>query len=131
MNRTSRPSVLLLDDDQAVRESGRRVLEAYGYHCMSVDTVEDATARLRAECVEAFILDVRLPGGRSGLDLLREIRDDVRLNAVPVIVMTGSLLSAEEHALITRLRAHLFQKPEGMRTIVTFLDQLTGRDQNH
>ena len=131
MNRTSRPSVLLLDDDQAVRESGRRALEAYGYQCMSVDTVEDATARLRAERVEAFILDVRLPGGRSGLDLLREIRDDVRLNAVPVIIMTGSLLSAEEHALITRLRAYLFQKPEGMRTIVTFLDQLTSRDQSH
>jgi DNA-binding response OmpR family regulator len=131
MNCHLQPIVLLLDDDPAVRESGRRALEAYGYRCISVDTVEHATAHLWAGSVEALILDVRLPGARSGLDLLREIRRDATMSAVPVIIMTGCLLSPQEEVVITRFRAHLFQKPEGMRTIVTFLDQLTGRDQSH
>ncbi len=126
-----RATVLLLDDEPGIRQSGRRLLEAYGYSCIEAATIEHAVDTLRTTPVAALILDVRLPGKRSGLDLLAEIRLEPTLAEVPVIIMTGGVLSDAEETSISRQRAHLFYKPEGFDTIVKFLDQLTGRDQSH
>lgn len=128
---TGQPTVLMVDDEPCVRESGRRFLRAYGYTCLEADSVERALETLRTTSVDALILDVRLPGQQSGLDLLAALRLQPELAHVPVLVMTGGVLSDAEEAWITRQRGHLFYKPEGFDTIISFLDQLTGRDRSH
>ena len=125
------PTVLVLDDEPSVRESGGRFLRAYGYACIEAETIAHAVEMLRATPVDALILDVRLPGQQSGLDLLAALRRQPELSNVPVLIMTGGVLSDAEEASIIRQRAHLFYKPEGFDTIVTFLDQLTARDRSH
>ena len=83
---------------------------------------------VRTGQVFAVILDVRLPGGHTGLDVLGPLRRRPELADIPVLVMTGGIVSDEEERLITRHRAHLFYKPEGFDTLLSFLDQLAGRD---
>lgn len=114
-----------------VREVGRRVLRASGYECVEADSIEGALEMLRTTSVDAAILDVRLQGQRSGIDLLATFRQEAELSRIPVLIMTGGSLSEAEEASITRQRAYLFRKPEGFRTIISFLDQLTGRDRSH
>jgi DNA-binding response OmpR family regulator len=123
--------VLILDDEPMVREAGRRVLRASGYECVEADSIEGALEMLRTMTVDAAILDVRLQGQRSGIDLLATFRQEAELSRIPVLIMTGGSLSEAEEASITRQRAYLFRKPEGFRTIISFLDQLTGRDRSH
>ena len=127
----SGPTVLLVDDEPMVRETGRRYLTRAGYTCIEADSIQRAVALISNTTVNAAILDVRLPGQVSGLDLLAAFREQSGLVDIPVLIMTGSVLTAEEEALITRQRAFLFYKPEGFGTIVKFLDQLTGRDHDH
>jgi CheY-like chemotaxis protein len=122
------PTVLVLDDEPAVREIGRRFLRAGGYACVEADSVERALEMVRTTPVHAAILDVRLPGKVSGLDLFTTLRQQTQLAHIPVLIMTGSVLTEEEEAAITRQRGYLFYKPEGFDTLVKFLDQLTGRD---
>jgi ActR/RegA family two-component response regulator len=86
---------------------------------------------LRTTTVDAAILDVRLAGQGSGLDLLATFRQRSQLSQIPVLIMTGGVLSHAEEAAIAKARGYLFYKPEGMNTIVNFLDQLTGRDRSH
>jgi len=124
----SLPTVLMLDDEETVREVGKRFLQAFGYGCVEADTIERAIEILRTTTVEAAILDVRLPGPETGLDLLAAFRAQAELKNIPVLIMTGSVLSDAEEASITRQRGFLFYKPEGFAVIVRFLDQLTGRD---
>jgi CheY-like chemotaxis protein len=124
------PTVLLLDDEPTVRETGRRFLQLCGYQCVEAASIERANEMLTQTPVDAAILDVRLPGPVSGLDLLAEFRQKPALAEIPVLIVTGSILTHAEEASITRQRAFLFYKPEGFDTIVKFLDQLTGREQN-
>jgi DNA-binding response OmpR family regulator len=125
------PMVLVMDDEPTVREMGRRFLRNAGYGSIEADSIDAAIEMLRTTPVIAAILDVRLPGPHTGLDLLTAFRAVDDLKEIPVLIMTGVILSTEEEADIARQRGYLFYKPEGFSTIVSFLDQLTGRDRSH
>jgi CheY-like chemotaxis protein len=125
------PTVLVVDDEATVREVGKRFLQSFGYGCVEAESIERAVEILRTTSVDAAILDVRLPGRLTGLDLLTLFRQQAELSEIPVLIMTGGVLSDAEEASIARQRGFLFYKPEGFDTIVNFLDRLTGRDRSH
>jgi EAL domain-containing protein (putative c-di-GMP-specific phosphodiesterase class I)/CheY-like chemotaxis protein len=92
---TTQTRVLLVDDDTAVRNALRRVLERRGYRVFPCGSGGEALERLAAGTYDAMVSDVRMPG-MSGLNLLRAVREhDLDL---PVILMTGNpdLASATE-----------------------------------
>ena len=125
------PTVLVLDDDPAIRDAMERLLRIYGYSPLTAASFDEATRVIGEVPIDALILDVRLGDGRTGLELLDTIRAHRDFAAAPVLILTGAALSEAEQALITRMRAYLFQKPEGLHTLLRFLDTLTGRDQQH
>jgi DNA-binding response OmpR family regulator len=108
-----------------------RLLRAYGYSPLTASNLDEASRVVGEARVDALILDVSLGSESTGLDFLRTIREQPELDAAPILILTGAALTDAEEALITRLRAYLFQKPEGFHTLLKFLDTLTGRDQEH
>ncbi len=81
-------SILVVDDDAAVRDSLRRALQLEGYAVeLAVDGVE-ALERLadRAELPDALLLDVSMPR-LDGLDVCRRLRRDG--NTLPVLMLTA------------------------------------------
>jgi CheY-like chemotaxis protein len=125
------PLVLVLDDEENVRRSMRTYLERHAYEALEASTVEGALQIMRTRTVSAVIFDVRLQGSSSGLEALTALRRLPEMATVPVVIITGGILSEDEELQIARQRAHLVYKPEGFDTIVNFLDQLTGRDYSH
>lgn len=93
-------------------------------------SVERAIELLHSTPVVAAMLDMRLPGSRTGLDVLTSLRAIPQFHQIPVLIVTGSVLTDEEEIAITKLRGFVFFKPEGFSTIVNFLDRITGRDQS-
>ena len=61
--------LLLVDDEQSVRQALGRYLTSRGHEVISVASGADALARLEAEQFEAVLCDVRMPG-MTGLELL-------------------------------------------------------------
>ena len=129
MSEPDRPKVVILDDERTARDLLRRFLARYGYEAVETATSGEAVQALRRQPVEAVILDVRLPEALTGLDVLRLLRREAPLADVPVIILTGAILSEEEELEVTRNRGFLFRKPESLDVLMRFLDQLTGRDQ--
>jgi DNA-binding response OmpR family regulator len=125
------PTVLVLDDDPAVRKTLVRLLLAYGYGGVPAETLDEAYAVLGTTAVQALILDVGLEPGQSGLDLLDAIRTRKGFEEAPILIFTGQSLADEQKAVIRRHGAFLFHKPEGFDALIQFLDTLTGRDQSH
>jgi EAL domain-containing protein (putative c-di-GMP-specific phosphodiesterase class I) len=79
--------VLLVDDDDAVRNAFRRVLESRGYQVFACCSGAEALECLASGGYDAMVSDVRMPG-MSGLKLLRAVREhDLDL---PVILVTGN-----------------------------------------
>jgi DNA-binding NtrC family response regulator len=79
-------SILVIDDEAEIREGLELLLSSEGYSVTSAETGEAGLARLEQEPFDLLLLDVSLPG-RSGLDLLRDIRH--RDPHLPVVLITA------------------------------------------
>jgi FixJ family two-component response regulator len=80
------PVVFVVDDDPAMRDSLRWLIESTG---LQVETFADAQtflARIRPELPGCLVLDIRMPG-MSGLDLQAELAR--RGIGLPTIMVTG------------------------------------------
>jgi len=89
-----RASVLVVDDEVAIRESVRRLLEASGFAAETAATGEEAMASLARRAVDLVLLDINMPGA-SGLEVASRIRSDPRLSDVAILCATG--LDDPEH----------------------------------
>jgi len=116
-------TVLVVDDEESIRTWLARSLDEFGCEVLKAPDTATAHAILQGFTVNALILDVRLARG-SGLDVLEYVRAQERFAGLPVIVLTGSDLTAKEQDLIRRHRAHLFYKPQGIESIAETLDRL-------
>ncbi len=125
------PTVLVVDDETAVRSFLRVYLEEADYHVVEAVDVDSALSVLDQTPVDAVVLDVRMPDPmgweRTGLEVLAFIRLHAAFATLPVLILTGCPLDPEEHDLVRRHHAHLFLKPDGYRKLLQRLHQLTGR----
>jgi len=86
-------SILIIDDEAAIRESLETLLEFEGYSVQSADTGEQGLAKL-GECpFDLVLLDFALPD-RNGLEILTEIRDRDPQQAVIMITAYGTVDNA-------------------------------------
>ena len=78
--------ILVIDDDDAVRESMQRMLRAAGYTVQTAASGEEGLAMARGGAFDVILSDMRMPG-ISGVDVLRQLREQ-RVDS-SFIVMTG------------------------------------------
>lgn len=103
-------TVLVVEDEEVVRELIERVLVGRGYHVLTMADGE-SVASLSDEArgaVQLALVDVALPG-RSGLRLVRELRRIVP--DLPVLVMAGHLEPGAEGTAPFDAHATLLAKP--------------------
>jgi two-component system nitrogen regulation response regulator NtrX len=101
--------VLVIDDEEGIRKSLRMILEYEGYEYFEASTGEDGLEMLRDTVgVDLVLLDIRMPG-RSGLEVLAEIRERPFVPEVIMISGQGTIQAAVE---ATKLGAFDFlEKP--------------------
>jgi PAS domain S-box-containing protein len=83
---TAPATVMLIDDEAGIRSAICELLELEGHTVIEASRGSEALERLRAQPIDAAILDLRLPDV-SGLDLLAEIR--AHSPDSEVIIVTG------------------------------------------
>lgn len=83
-----RAYILIVEDEPNIVESLSFILERAGFEVDHVADGVEALDRLRRHSYGAVILDIMLPG-MSGLDVLRSMRADRELAALPVIVLSA------------------------------------------
>jgi two-component system alkaline phosphatase synthesis response regulator PhoP len=81
------PKILVVDDEPPLREL---VIVTLGdaYACDEAADGDAALEQLRTQRYDVVMLDVMMPG-RSGIDVLREMRSDDDLREIPVVVMSA------------------------------------------
>ena len=81
--------VLIVDDDEAERDSLRDVAEMLGLSALMAANAEDALAILEHARPCLVILDVRMPG-MTGTQMLERMQRDPRLARLPVVMSTSA-----------------------------------------
>lgn len=80
-------SILIVDDEKAVRQLLYRKLTSRGYQCQEAGTGDEALNKIKSKPVALVILDIKMPG-MTGIELLNEIKADHP--NVAVIMATAS-----------------------------------------
>jgi len=88
--------VLLVDDDEIMRESVRRVLEQEKWQVEGASNGRFALQHLTESCPDVIVLDLLMPE-MDGFDFLVEMRQRPEWRDIPVLVLTAKDLSAEDH----------------------------------
>lgn len=80
------PSILLVDDDEILRNRLARAFVERGYDVRVAANVDEAMQLARQDSPEFAVVDLRMPG-KSGLELVRDLHrlDD----AIRIVVLTG------------------------------------------
>ena len=82
---TALGSVLIVEDDSALRQSLRDTLEAAGFCPGQASSGEEAILALRHSHFETILLDINMPG-IGGMEACRRIRQMYPL--LPILVLT-------------------------------------------
>ncbi len=80
-------SILVVDDEDFIREIICRKLSGSGFECDSARSAEDALARIAQNDYDCVLSDIHMPG-MSGVDLLRQIK--LQSQDLAVILITGA-----------------------------------------
>ena len=88
------PSILIVEDEEALAELLRYNLEKAGYEVDTVGRGDDADVRFRERMPDLVILDWMLPG-LSGIELCRRLRSRPETRQVPIIMLTARGEEAE------------------------------------
>lgn len=117
--------ILIAEDEVNIAESLGFILGRAGHAVVTAPDGEAALRHLRRELPDLLILDVMLPG-LHGFEVLKMIRADARLRALPVIVLTAKTQKHDrEQAEAIGVAAYL-TKPFSNSEIVERVRQLTG-----
>jgi len=80
--------VLVIEDDKDIIELVRYNLEKDGFHVAACVDGGTGLAQIRKNPPDLLILDLMLPK-LSGLEICKEVRKDVSLNKLPILILTA------------------------------------------
>jgi CheY-like chemotaxis protein len=113
-------TLLLVEDDAALRKSVRKLLEGSDVAISEAGTGAKALEQLAAQHFDCMILDLSLPD-MSGFELLNRLDGDEALPKCPVIVYTGKALGEEENRELLKYADSVIVK--GARSPERLLDE--------
>src|SRR5580700_441759 len=80
-------NVLIVDDDAAMRDGLAETIADLGHAPRAVASGREAIQALAARDIDCVLLDLRMPGGMDGIEVLKRIRE--RADAPPAVVLTA------------------------------------------
>jgi CheY-like chemotaxis protein len=104
--------ILIVEDDDAVRQLIRLTLQKPGIECLEADSGNAALEQIRAEPPDAIVLDVVLPGVH-GFDICRRLHGSQRYGHIPIVIVSAihrGWRVAEDLRVAYGVQ-HLFDKP--------------------
>jgi CheY-like chemotaxis protein len=114
-------SVLLVEDQDDVRDTSREMLELFDCKVEAVSTAEAAEAALRRAPFDVLLTDISLPG-RSGLELARQAS---RLQpAMQVVLASGYGSTGVDTAALEGVPTRCLPKPYGVPELEALLHEL-------
>jgi CheY-like chemotaxis protein len=99
--------ILVVEDDQDIRDLIRMVLEMGGHELHEATTGEDGLAQARSLRPDVILMDLSLAGTIDGLESTRRLRADAAFDRTPIIALTAhAMLGDRERSLVAGCDEH-------------------------
>ena len=103
-----RPRILVVDDDEGIRENIAELLDAEDYRVISAANADEALRILKSQKFDLLLTDFQMPGP-NGVELIESARKSS--DRLPAILMTAYLHVYEQLAPDRRSGITLLRKP--------------------
>ena len=99
---TTPKSLLVVEDNDAQRQSIVELIAHDDVEIVAVGSAEDALLQLENKHFDCMVLDLGLKGGMTGFDLLEKVKSDPEKADLPIIIYTGRELSSQDETRIKK-----------------------------
>ena len=106
-------NVLVVDDDDDIREATRDVMERHGYDVVAVGSGAEALAFLVHATPDLVLLDLQMDD-MNGWEVLGALQSDARFKDVEIVVVTGCDATVDK-------RVRVLRKPFKIETLFALL----------
>ena len=120
------PTILIVEDDAAMRRGLEDNLEIDGYDVVSVSTMRDGRVAAIKTNPDLIILDVMLPDG-DGIDLCKQLRVEGRTE--PIIMVTAKGTEMDKVSALENGADDYVVKPFGLRELLARIHAQLRRSQ--
>ncbi|MGA2421706.1 MAG: response regulator [Candidatus Acidiferrum sp.] len=100
--------VVVVDDDESVRESLPDLLKEFGYTVLAFSSADEFLASKNVERTMCLLLDIAMPG-MSGLDLQKELKG--RGHKIPIIFITAQRDESVHKRVLEQGATEILLKP--------------------
>lgn len=118
-----RPKVLVCENEEALRALVRGALELNDYEIVEACDGDESVELARACEPDLIVLDVMMPG-RTGLEVLNELRTEPRFSATPVIMLTARAQAADREAAVEAGANEFLPKPFSPLELASLVEEL-------
>ena len=119
------PPILLVEDDQLLRQAFRILLEDAGYRVVEAGSAAAALDEASRETPAAVVLDMGLPD-RPGLDVARQLRQIDATRRIPIVALTGRVGAQERDECLAAGCTEYHGKPLAPQKLLERLRELVG-----
>ena len=116
--------ILLIDDDEWIRESLRISFQAEGCQIVVLETAEEAIEELLCQNYDIIITDYKLPG-MDGIEFFKQIKSS-HPNTIKILITAYKSNVVVDEARKVGVQ-HLIAKPFTFETIEASLTRLTAK----
>ena len=120
MSEHGRPTVLLVEDSEAIRTAFTILLEESGYGVVGAASGEEALELAAERGPDLVLLDLGLPR-KGGLEVLRELKSAAETARIPVVAVTGQDDPAQRDACLAAGCSAFLVKPIDTQALVRSL----------
>jgi len=117
-------TILVIDDDANVRDLLSRLLQKDGHRVITAEDGPSGLALALQQKPDAITLDVVMPGGMDGWEVLRLLKESPATHSIPVIMV--SVMAEQEHALTLEVEDYLV-KPIDVERLARAINRVTHR----
>jgi CheY-like chemotaxis protein len=116
-------TVLICDDEEVLRALVRATLDDGAYRVIEAEDGDQSLELAREARPDLIVLDMMMPG-RSGLDVLRELRSDPELAAIPVVMLTARARVSDRDAALAAGADRYLAKPFSPLELISVVEEL-------
>lgn len=122
----TQPIVMVVDDSLTVRRVTQRLLTREGYQVVLAKDGVDALEHLQSITPDVMLVDIEMPR-MDGFDLTRNVRDDERTRAIPIIMITSRTAAKHRNFAMELGVNEYLGKPYQEDTLLTLIEGFVGR----
>jgi DNA-binding response OmpR family regulator len=117
------PKVLVCDNEEVLRALVRATLAPEGYNIVEAQDGDESVELARSEDPDLIVLDMMMPG-RTGVEVLEELRSEERFAETPVVMLTARTQEADRQNASTAGADRFLPKPFSPVELASVVEEL-------